>query len=83
MFDVQAKIQGYEKTIQTATMMKVRAETQMQQLEDERKKLLAELKEMGVTEDTLHSEIVRLDDQILEEVEKLDAWERQIKEVLG
>lgn len=83
MNDVAAKIQGYEKTIQTATMMKVRAETQMQQLNDERTKLLEELKELGVTEDGLGAKIKELDAEIAHDIEVLDAWEKQIKEVIG
>lgn len=83
MNDVEAKIQGYEKTIQTATMMKVRAETQMQQLNDERTKLLAELKELGVTEDGLGAKIKELDAEIAHDIEVLDAWEQWIKEVIG
>lgn len=83
MSDVQAKIQGYEKTIQQANMMKVKAETQMQQLQEDRKKLLEELAEMGVKEEDLPGEIIDLNTKLDADLKKLDAWEVQLKEVLG
>lgn len=83
MNDVQAKIQSYEKTIQTATMMKVRAETQMQQLQDERDKMLAELQQLGIEEEELPAKIRELDEQIAADIQKLDEWEQALKEVLG
>lgn len=83
MNDVQAKIQSYEKTIQTATMMKVRAETQMQQLQDERDKMLAELQQLGIEEEALPAKIRELDEQIAADIQELDEWEQALKEVLG
>jgi xanthine dehydrogenase iron-sulfur cluster and FAD-binding subunit A len=81
--DLQAKIKGYEELITKANTMKVRAETQLEQLKVEREKIISDLRALGTSEAMLPTDIEELETVLVADVEKLDKWAAELREVLG
>lgn len=72
--NLEADLARLKQQLQQARMVKARAEGQLEALEQDRQRILAEMGELGVTPETLDDEVARLEKEIaglLEEARRL------------
>ncbi|GAF63576.1 hypothetical protein [Alkalihalobacillus trypoxylicola] len=77
---VEHDLTKMRKTIDEAKDKRYRAEARLEELENQEKRLLEELEDLGVKPEELENEITRLERQIEEELEK--AWNMIPKELI-
>lgn len=72
--NLEADLARLKQQLQQARMVRARAEGQLEALEQDRQRILAEMGELGVTPETLDEEVARLEKEIaglLEEARRL------------
>jgi chromosome segregation ATPase len=72
--NLEADLARLKQQLHQARMLKARAEGQLEALEQDRQRILAEMAELGVTPETLDEEVARLEKEIaglLEEARRL------------
>lgn len=72
--NLEADLARLKQQLQQARTLKARAEGQLEALEQDRQRILAEMGELGVTPETLDQEVARLEKEIaglLEEARRL------------
>ncbi|WP_100373133.1 hypothetical protein [Bacillus sp. FJAT-45037] len=81
MNHVEQDLTKMRKAIDKARDMRYRAEAKLEELENQRTRLLKELEELGVSPDQLDNEIIRLEKEIDQSLEK--TWNLIPKELVG
>jgi restriction endonuclease len=76
------KINEFKDILEKAKTAKTKAETQLEQLNEEEKKLLEQMKEMGVTPETIEEKIKNLDQEIEKTVSDCETLVKELKEVI-
>jgi restriction endonuclease len=76
------KINEFKDILEKAKTAKTKAETQLEQLNEEEKKLLEQMKEMGVTPETIEEKIKNLDQEIEKTVTDCETLVKELKEVI-
>ncbi|MGM0501483.1 MAG: hypothetical protein ACQERJ_03045 [Bacillota bacterium] len=70
MGDYKEEIDEIKKKLDQANNLKVRSETKLENLEEEKEKLLAEIREEGIEPEELEEEIDNLESELEELIEK-------------
>ncbi|MDV2685503.1 hypothetical protein AB3N04_18915 [Alkalihalophilus sp. As8PL] len=81
MNHVEQDLSKMRKAIDKARDMRYRAEAKLEELENQRTRLLKELEDLGVSPDQLDEEIVRLEKEIDQSLS--DTWALIPKELVG
>ncbi len=77
---VDEDLQKMRKAIDKARDMRYRAEAKLEELENQKQRLLEELEELGVKPDELEQEIVRLEKEIDQSLQ--ETWTMIPKELI-
>lgn len=77
---IEQQLSQMKKAIDKARDMRYRAEAKLEELENQKDRLLAELKELGVKPEELDQEIERLEQEI--QVSLTETWNLIPKELL-
>ncbi|WP_227935878.1 hypothetical protein [Alkalihalobacillus deserti] len=77
---VEQQLTQIKKAIDKARDMRYRAEAKLEELENQKSRLLAELKELGVKPEELDQEIQRLEKEI--DLSLKETWELIPKELI-
>lgn len=78
MSDTQSRLEKLARAIEKARTLQSRAEGHQEQLNAEKERILAEMKEAGVTPETLDAEIMAAEldlEQAVQEAEALIPWD--------